>query len=237
MRSRRAASEEVTTPPSSVMNSRRFIRPPIPHSGRCRRLLSALEFAIGVIPKLADPDSSCVNSSGTSIAKKYSGPMRYGHSAQAPTLAKMSQALRSLVLRANFAIGIFLVLGGFRPDRGFMCRTHLPQRVAIEPQKPLAARADLNSNNQATLYPVRHEHVVVNVDGVRGAPAFTRPAVKAGIIGQLPRLCFGYEIINDFHDLLSLMGRRFPVPRKVDDQCPGEDQIDFMVPLKPAFTG
>src|SRR5262249_54744936 len=50
-----------------------------------------------VIPKLADPDSSCVNSSGTSIAKKYSGPMRYGHSAQAPTLAKMSQALRSLV--------------------------------------------------------------------------------------------------------------------------------------------
>src|SRR5215472_1654364 len=101
MRSRRAASEEVTTPPSSVMNSRRFIRPPIPHSGRCRRLLSALEFAIGVIPKLADPDSSCVNSSGTSIAKKYSGPMRYGHSAQAPTLAKMSQALRSLVLRTG----------------------------------------------------------------------------------------------------------------------------------------
>src|SRR5215471_6556046 len=50
-----------------------------------------------IIPKLADPDSSCVNSSGTSIAKKYSGPMRYGHSAQAPTLAKMSQALRSLV--------------------------------------------------------------------------------------------------------------------------------------------
>src|SRR5215472_3673345 len=101
MRSRRAASEEVTTPPSSVMNSRRFIRPPIPHSGRCRRLLSALEFAIGVIPKLADPDSSCVNSSGTSIAKKYSGPMRYGHSAQAPTLAKMSQALRSLVLHGH----------------------------------------------------------------------------------------------------------------------------------------
>ena len=146
-------------------------------------------------------------------------------------------AIAAMILRANFAIGIFLVLGGFRPDRGFMCRTHLPQRVAIEPQKPLAARADLNSNNQATLYPVRHEHVVVNVDGVRGAPAFTRPAVKAGIIGQLPRLCFGYEIINDFHDLLSLMGRRFPVPRKVDDQCPGEDQIDFMVPLKPAFTG
>src|SRR5215472_8947220 len=54
-----------------------------------------------IIPKLADPDSSCVNSSGTSIAKKYSGPMRYGHSAQAPTLAKMSQALRSLVLRTG----------------------------------------------------------------------------------------------------------------------------------------
>ena len=54
-----------------------------------------------VIPKLANPDSSCVNSSGTSIAKKYSGPMRYGHSAQAPTLAKMSQALRSLVLRSR----------------------------------------------------------------------------------------------------------------------------------------
>src|SRR5262249_36789140 len=53
-----------------------------------------------VIPKLADPDSSCVNSSGTSIAKTYGGPMRYGHSARAPTLAKMSQAFRSLVLDA-----------------------------------------------------------------------------------------------------------------------------------------
>jgi hypothetical protein len=51
-----------------------------------------------LIAKLADPDSSCVTSSGTSIAKTYGGPMRYGHSAQAPTLAKMSQALRSLVL-------------------------------------------------------------------------------------------------------------------------------------------
>src|SRR5262249_46543834 len=38
----------------------------------------------GFIPKLADPDSSCVNSSGTSIAKKYGGSKRYGHSAQAP---------------------------------------------------------------------------------------------------------------------------------------------------------
>jgi hypothetical protein len=52
-----------------------------------------------LIPKRADPDSSCGNSSGTSIAKTYGGPMRYGHSAQAPTLAKMSQAFRSLVLR------------------------------------------------------------------------------------------------------------------------------------------
>src|SRR5262249_61558551 len=53
----------------------------------------------GLIPKLADPDSPCVNSSGTSIAKTYGGPMTYGQSARAPTLAKMSQAFRSLVLR------------------------------------------------------------------------------------------------------------------------------------------
>src|SRR6266446_9923157 len=65
---------------------------------RSRRLRSETpSFFEALIPKLADPDSSCVNSSGTSIAKKYSGPMRYGHSAQAPTWAKMSQALRSLV--------------------------------------------------------------------------------------------------------------------------------------------
>ena len=51
----------------------------------------------GLIPKLADPDSPCVNSSGTSIAKTYDGPMRYGQSARAPALAKMSQAFRSLV--------------------------------------------------------------------------------------------------------------------------------------------
>jgi hypothetical protein len=50
------------------------------------------------IAKLADPDSSCATSSRRSIAKTYGGPMRYGRSAQAPTLAKMSQALRSLVL-------------------------------------------------------------------------------------------------------------------------------------------
>src|SRR5262245_23186027 len=54
-----------------------------------------------IIPKLADPDSPCVNSSGTSIAKTYGGPMTYGQSARAPTLAKMSQAFRSLVLHAD----------------------------------------------------------------------------------------------------------------------------------------
>ena len=47
MRSKRAASGQVTAPPSSVTNSRRFIRPPIPHSGRCRQRRSTLEFAIG----------------------------------------------------------------------------------------------------------------------------------------------------------------------------------------------
>src|ERR1700730_6890327 len=57
---------------------------------------SPISFAMGIIPKLADPDSSCVNSSGTSIAKKYSGPMRYGHSAQAPTLAKMRVKLSAV---------------------------------------------------------------------------------------------------------------------------------------------
>src|SRR5262249_48761105 len=56
---------------------------------------------IAFIPKLADPDSPCVNSSGTSIAKTYGGPMTYGQSARAPTLAKMSQAFRSLVLHAD----------------------------------------------------------------------------------------------------------------------------------------
>jgi hypothetical protein len=75
------------------------------------------------------------------------------------------------------------------------------------------------------LYPV------VNIDSVRGASAF-RPAGKAGIIGHLPRLRLGYETINDFHDLLSLMGRRFPVVWQVDNQCPSEDQIDLRMPLK-----
>src|SRR5262249_15980412 len=71
-------------------------------------------FVPELIPKLADPDSSCVNSSGTSIAKKYSGPMRYGPSAQAPTLAKMSQALRSLVLEPRHRRGFSF---GSGPDR------------------------------------------------------------------------------------------------------------------------
>jgi hypothetical protein len=60
-----------------------------------------------MIPKRADPDSSCVNSSGTSIAKTYGGPMRYGHSAQAPTLAKMSQAFRSLVEVRSLLLALF----------------------------------------------------------------------------------------------------------------------------------
>ncbi len=37
----------------------------------------------GLIPKLADPDSCCEHLTGTSIAKRYSGPMGYGHRAQA----------------------------------------------------------------------------------------------------------------------------------------------------------
>jgi len=56
----------------------------------------------GILPKLADPDSPCVDSSGTSIAKTYGGPMRYGHSARAPTLEKASQAFRSLVFDGTF---------------------------------------------------------------------------------------------------------------------------------------
>src|SRR5215831_6981834 len=75
----------------------------LPNGIRCSQPAETKQndYAHALIPKLADPDSSCVNSSGTSIAKKYSGPMRYGHSAQAPTLAKMSQALRSLVLHGH----------------------------------------------------------------------------------------------------------------------------------------
>jgi hypothetical protein len=50
-----------------------------------------------VIPKLADPDSCCVRSTGTSIAKTYGGPMGYRRRAQARTVPRMSQCLRSLV--------------------------------------------------------------------------------------------------------------------------------------------
>jgi hypothetical protein len=53
---------------------------------------------VRLIRKLKDHDSSCVNSSGTSIAKTYDHPMGYGRSAQAQTLAKMTRSFRSLVL-------------------------------------------------------------------------------------------------------------------------------------------
>ncbi len=52
----------------------------------------------GIIPKLADPDSCCVGPTGTSIAKTCSGSMGYRRRAQARTVPRMSQCLRSLVL-------------------------------------------------------------------------------------------------------------------------------------------
>jgi hypothetical protein len=56
------------------------------------------EIERALIPKLADPDSSCVRPTGRSIAKTYSGPMGYGRRVQARTVAQVSQCLRGLVL-------------------------------------------------------------------------------------------------------------------------------------------
>src|SRR5262249_60655638 len=51
-----------------------------------------------LIPKLADPDSSCRRPTGTSIAKTYGGPMRCWRRARRRPMAPMSQRLRRLVL-------------------------------------------------------------------------------------------------------------------------------------------
>jgi hypothetical protein len=57
----------------------------------------AVGAVFGLIPKLADPDSCRCQPAGTSIAKRYGGPTGYRHRAQARTVPRMSQCLRSLV--------------------------------------------------------------------------------------------------------------------------------------------
>jgi len=54
-----------------------------------------------LIPKLADPDSSCVNSIGTSIAETYGGPMRYGHSTRSSSDFVRLPSMRILKTRAT----------------------------------------------------------------------------------------------------------------------------------------
>src|SRR5262249_31518749 len=58
---------------------------------------------IALISKLVDADSCCVRPTGTSIAKKCGGPMGYRRLAQAWTVPRMSQCLRSLVLPCSRA--------------------------------------------------------------------------------------------------------------------------------------
>src|SRR5262245_16268877 len=72
--------------------------------------------------------------------------MRYGHSAQAPTLAKMSQALRSLVLQQNSS------------SAGLQRQYLRTRRIYVSSRSPVQRCGRALFSSQASLGDVEGEH-------------------------------------------------------------------------------